>query len=1410
MLNLKRKTVKETVEQDIYSVRFQDAILDALAAVISSEDIDKSTSAVVSAAGRAFGGDAFLFRRSGEKAVLTSYSSERFSEIGALLRKTGVRITADNIPLVGGREKIFELPFVEFDGPFALLGDMITSAACRKIQNELQFSFVTCASAKIETSDLSLLLLLTEKPPTLRRDVARFMFLLTAAYQISSLKSRLHELETNFDEQFVRLKKEISEKESEHLSLFQNMTLAAAVLDERGVITEANPALKTIAVADPVGQSFASLVNEESRREFIEFILGLTPGAGSTRSLVIGEKHYKAYVVVKEGRPEGAGGASVYLVDDSAEVALKRELGETIDALRRENESSQRNASDIRNYSEALVRESRLPLLVISEGKIASVSRAMSGLFEVAVGEALDDFKARHGLEFSAIEGAGSEAIDKLGRSFSVFMWDVEGKRFLGFEEISELRKVERQLRRSKAEADRLFNGFLPAAAVTNDRISRWNDMFGTTFRDFLETEKNFDAFLQYLGESPAAFKSELGGSSIVMRMCRTVDRKYVNLSAASLEDTIFLFLEDITEQENLKQQLRATQGLLSSAVESSVDEPLFIVENGVARAMNIAARSKLSIVLDEPVDTRKVLSGLGISGSDDVGEVGGNYYRVETASIGNAVVYRFRNVNMEVAQRAEMEKLRRRQVILRELAAAERFEDILKSLGELMAGDNFVDAKVIGAGTLNLAKQTGDVYLMTMASGRIEPSLSLSLGESDIAAVKQGGVIPQVEVPDTTFMNVVSPGASELIVRATTVGEVSGFASVAIVGPAPSHQYVDDIGRILESASSVAAGLHARRAAERKFEESGKITRAIVGLTGLGEGSFEDIARKTIDLLRQVYGAEAAGVYSTEGPSMTQVASNGALPSSLSVPALRFGTVMPANQLESAGVKAAEGYFFAVKSRRQKLALVFNFSALPPSASELSAVSSVSLDMLDSRMAADEQTRVSERLLGSSKFMSEFMTRLTNSANVDDVLKLLGESLAERDKESKVSVAADAAVTRSGRPMELIEKDENGAAIFEADFVNVGLGILSVRCAREPMCRIIVGLSIDKIRGIFAMKLPAAQNEVASLRSRLDGSREDYSRLRDSIEKIPASLRNARISIDNALSRLSFVQGNDQLIQEIRLQLAAAAKEVSADIDSSSRSQDELFDAVRMAIMETAAPGQPRVRNFDSSVLTEFRVDQAAFDLLKDLFANFVLSSGAADCEVLMMTAQPSPNESAEGKGRHIGVRLTSTGGVSLRDDGVRASSSIQTLVSNLEKLGYIADTRALGNELTIDVCEVKPAESHLPGTLNAILVEDDKNLVEEESQMLLRVFSRLKVAGDAVEAAKILENEKFAAAFIDLSLPSINGRELCRQIKTSQPECVTVLLTNREGEEKSEGVDFMSLRPLREEDIRGFIKAV
>ncbi len=1412
MLNLKKSKSSETINTASHHARFQEAFFAALSETIFTDRPDNIVGSIVSAVGKAFDCHSFLFSRSGGTAALTAYSADNPKQIADSFKNAGIRLSTDKIPLTGGRKKAFEEKFTEFDEIFQLLGDMTTSAACRKLQRELGAGLVAAASVKTDASELALLLLLREKPPALREDLGRFVFLLKAASHLSEVKSRLQTLQNRFDEQLVKLKGELREKESSHLHLFNEMALAAAVLDERGIIVEANEALTRLAGpgVEPQGQSFSSLVDEDARQGFIEFLVGIGAGESRPTSVVMSGKHFKTYVVTRKKPDGGRGLSAVYLSDDTSDIELRNELGRTIDALRSENEALKKSVGEAREFSEESVRGAALPVMAVSNGIVSVLSRPVREMFDVKEGQQVGEFLSSNGLVIpTALEG-DREVVDNRGRAFSVAHWDIAGISFYAFRDVSGFKKIEEELRKSAMESERLFNSFLPTAAVSGGKLSRWNEMFESLFKEFLSTDRSFDGFLRYLGESPESFKSELRAGEIVMRMCRTTDRKYLNARASVTEDATFLFLEDITEQEVLKQQLRGAQGMLGNLLESFVDDPVFVLESGIVRAANVAARNKLSIRLDESIDPTKILAGIGISRPEDTGELNGRFYKVENIPVGNTQVYRFRPVSQEVGQRAEIEKLKRRNVIMRDLPSADKFEGILKSLSDLLAAELYSGAKVIGTGTLHTSRGTADVFLLTAASGRMEPSLSLSLTESDVTVARHGGAFSGIEIPDSTLMNVVSAGDSRLLLQSTAVGDVLGFASISFPSSGVQSQYMDELAPVLKAASSVAAGLYARMSAERRFEESGKVTRAVVGLTGMGDGSFDEYSRHVTDLVRHVFAAESAGVYALVGTAMSLVISNGNLPKELSLPATKFGALVPANQLESPDMKGAEGLYFAVKSRRQLLVLLLRFIAVSPSISELNAVASVSLDMLEGRKSSEEQAKIAAQLLENSKIMSEFMMKLSKAGTPEAVVKVLADSLSAKMKESSVVLSPGNAGTEASRPMELVEKDGEGSGLYEADFASVGMGLLSVKSAGDPLSSTMVGLSVDKIKSIFAMRLPALQAESSVLRSRLDRAKEEQASLRESIENIPVSLRNARIAIDNVLSRLSFVQGEDKILQEIRLHLAAAAKEMSVDLDSSSKRQDELFEAVRTALINSAGTGSvktpTRIKSFETSSLAEFRVDQSTFDLLRDLLSNVVLVSGLKECDVLAATSQPGPGDAAEGKGKRVGLRLTGAENETVDQEQIEGSASIRALVGKIEKLGYTVEADVQANVMTFEIFESRPAEGANAGVISALLVEDDKHLVEEESRNILLVFPRLKVAGDAVEAAKLFRTEKFSVAFVDLSLPSINGRELCGQLKKAHPDCTTVLLTNREGEEKSEGVDYISLRPLESDTITRF----
>ncbi len=1422
-LNSRRKSISRQSMDDPFAEKFRKIFFSTLSEIIAADELDKSFSAIANGIMETFDGSVFIFRRNGESAGLIRYAANDLDRISSLFVKLGLKLDVNAIPLRGGRVKVFASGYNEFEDPFPLIGDLATSAACRKIQNELKLNLISTTSVKTESGDYLMVLLLPARIHDVRSYIGQFGSLLNYAVYLSNLKKKLADFEKKFDEQFIRMKNEFLEKEGTHVRLYDDMPIPAAVLDESGIVVEANQALKGLfgEKVEAIGQPFSIIIDEEDRQKFVEILLNLKIEKDSIFPLVVSEKHFKARIIAITEKNQ----VVVYLLDETAGVNLRVELERTIDGLRKESEFADKLVGEERKHSADIVRNSLLPVIAVLDGKIESASESARQNFSIAEGESLNEFSSRNKVPALSTSEAAFEMRVSDGRTFAGSQWESGGYRYFAFNDVSELKKAENDIRRFSNESGKLFNGILPVARVRENKIVEWNDLFGTLLKDFLALDKGFDAFLRYLSEYPDSIKSELQSNNEVKRTCRTTDRKSLNVCFSPVESSVFIFIEDITEQENLKQHLRNTQNLLANSIEFFSEEPIFVLENGMVSAANLAARNKLDIKLDEALNVDSLFTGIGAMDRSSAVKLDGKFFRIENATLNNSTVFHFRTVTEEIAQRAEINRLKLRHDLLKELATSDRYEDILTNLKETLGND--YSPKLICAGILYAARESADVYLLTVSTGKIEPSLSLSLSPSDMSFVEHGGKFSKIELPDTTFLNIISSGASMLAIESTSVGDARGFASVALAEEFQSdssisgssgrkeiieRQVVDEISKVLEVASSTAVDIHTRSSAQRKFEESGKVTRALVGLTGISDGSFNEISRRAVDLLKQVFGADSIGVYFIDGPALTLSAANGNLPNSVPIPGIKFGLMVPAPQLISdlSLVKgnemiSSEGIYFVLKSRQQKLALMFKFIGIPPAPSELNAVSSIALDLLESKRATETHAKVASNLSDESKSVYDFITGLSRGANPQDVIKILGDSLIQRNKDSTVLITAEANPESPAKPLEAVRKEEEGHAVYEANFLSFGIGIIKIRTSIDSFSRMMVDLAIDKLRSLLALKLPAAQSESVGLQNKLDRAQSDLSSLRDSVDKIPASLRNARIEIDGVLSRLAFVQGDEKIIQEIKIRLASASKELSIDLDSSYVNQDAIFEKIREGVMEHADAGK-RIRSFDISVLTEFRAEFSISELIKDLFVNFIITSEAPDCEALMMTAQPSPNELASGKGKHINIRLAVKEGVVLHEDKVKRNESINTLVNKIERMGYQIDIRTIGNEFTMDVCEIKNTSS--PKEESAILVEDDRALLEEESQSLLHIFSHLKVARDAVEAAKIFESEKFGAAFIDLSLPSINGIELCQQIKKAQPECITILLTNREGEEKSNGVDHIMLRPMNEETVRSLVK--
>ena len=1388
------------------STKFRDNFFKTLASVQFETNPDKCLDTISDGISLSFDSDTFILRRSDTAAQLVAYSSARTDEISTALQKSGIRFDAHKIPISGERAKLFETGFIEAVDIFPLIDDLVTVASARKLQHDLKFASIVSASVKTDTDNYLVFLLLPVRIPGLKFELGQFLQLIRLGLDLTQVRQKLKGFEERFDEQFISARNELKAKESAHLAVFSEMTIPAALIDERGVITEANDALAKIFPegTKPVGQALSMVLDEENRRHFLEVIMTASSKADAETNVKVGGKSFKVHVVPPKLTVDGPRNIAVYFVDETPIVNLRQELERTIDSLKSDNQHSSQMLTEEKDHASDMIRNAPFAVLKVVEGNINVYSGAAASVLKLSANEPLADFISTNGfVQFPESEGS-FETTDGEGRTFAVDSWNSAGSSLYAFRELTESKEKDRTIASLSLDSDKLFDGTLPTAAVKDNLIVRWNTPFGNLFGEIVSSDKTLEGFLRYLGEPPGAFLAELQTSGTITRDCRTKDKKYLDVRAVrSTGNAAFVFVTDLTEQENAKQALRATQNLLSNAVESFSDEPFFIVESGMVTAANMAARTKLNLKLDEPFDGAAVLSTVGFSSENGTVELGGIVHRMNTSVFGNATVYRFEEMSQQIEHLSEIERLKIRQGIVRDMSTSSQYEELLANLFEIVKNDKVENTRLICTGVVQTSKDLADVYLLAVQEERTEPALTLSLTSDDLFLLERGGSFAKEELPDSTFMNVISGNSARLMLASSSAGDSRGFASIAFQVGEISGQVETEVTSVLETGSSVALSIATRVSAERKFESTDKVTRALVGLTGIGEDSFDEAARKYVDLLRHVFSTESVGIYVASGATLSQAAINGSLPSTLSVPNLRFGSLVTGGQLEGDEQKSSEGFYFAVKSRKQNLALVFKIIGIPPAPSELNAIGSIALDLLEARKGSEIQSQKTGALQDESRMLNDYMVKLARATKIQEVIDILRATLADRYPDVKVN--SEDTYDDSIEPLALAEKADPPS--FRANFSNFGFGILTVKCVVDQFSRGIVGSAVDKIRSLLAAKLPAAQRENEVIRMQLDRTKTDYSTLQESVDKVPAAMRHARIEIDNVLSRLPFVQGEENLMQEIKLHLASAAKEISFDMDSSTRNQDEIFAAVRMAVMERGETSG-KFKDIDISVLTEFRVPAATFDMLKDLFVNFIVIAAVNDSEISMMTAQPSPGEAASGKGKHISVRITAPHGNVYHDDAVNSNSSIKTLMNDLSKLGYDLDTRALGNELTLDVCEIKSIDTSQQQSMSALLVEDDKVLAYDESQKLIRLFSLLKVAGDAVEAAMVLDSASFNIAFVDLSLPSINGKELCQQIKQSQPGCVTVLLTNREGEERSEGVDHIMQRPIDETVVRKYLK--
>jgi CheY-like chemotaxis protein len=120
-----------------------------------------------------------------------------------------------------------------------------------------------------------------------------------------------------------------------------------------------------------------------------------------------------------------------------------------------------------------------------------------------------------------------------------------------------------------------------------------------------------------------------------------------------------------------------------------------------------------------------------------------------------------------------------------------------------------------------------------------------------------------------------------------------------------------------------------------------------------------------------------------------------------------------------------------------------------------------------------------------------------------------------------------------------------------------------------------------------------------------------------------------------------------------------------------------------------------------------------------------------------------------------------------------------------------------------------------------NILLVDDDKDTCASMSDIFLDVGYTVDIANDGPGALELSGLHHYRLALLDYNMPDMDGLELCRRLKKSQPSLVVALITAfssiatttaaaEAGVRRSflKPVNFSVLMPLVEEVVNGRVE--
>ncbi|MGC8594450.1 MAG: PAS domain-containing protein [Candidatus Kryptoniota bacterium] len=1416
--NLRQKvlTFLRVSEQDI--MRFNRALLGTLPQVLEAENLKDGYEKIIKGLKSAFDCDAIILERRGDSIAIISYDVADQGKVSDLLIKAGVLSNNGLIPLSESRRKLFAYDYIEFEDPFELLSDMTTSAASRKIKKEMGFARIAAAKAGAAGSH-SLLILARQAEQINKERLTAFAALIGSHLVLSSIRNEFEEFRTKFEDELEAAKRAFRVEEAFHQFIFEKMPIPAVLLDKKGFVIELNQSFEHVFGNDFKGNSLFGLPAEKYKDKFAAWLVALD-SPPEAFEFEFREKSFRALKVAGFKRQSLVEDA-VFFIDITRENSIERELESMLGAATSELESTRKILEEERAFSESLLKDSAVPLIGIREGVIEIVSDRASEILSIPDGRQVADFVQANGFSEFDTSKEHFETRDKKNRFYKVRCWNAGSYRLAAFNDVTEEIRLLEELKESDGNFKSIFEHSMPAAIAKGGEFEKWNQGFYELFKETLSAENSLSSFYRFLGESPEEIDYGLEPGRPVRRLCKSIDGRTIELGIVKRGNGTFVLARDLTEVEMLKQNLRVSASRISALLESMYDEPVIIVENEKVINTNYAAREKLGIYQDAEVDVNAVLNPMRVSGEEDLYYISDKFYKLESSKVQNIFIYRLRNATGEVKNKELLKTHRDRETLMTRLVLSENYTQVLSCLKDLSANifETYRERslpKVVGIGLGEISKGFAEVYLYSSYTGKIDPPLSLTLTDDDKSFITRSGKVSRSDVPDTTFGNVLSISEAGGIFNSSASDGTAGFAFASFTGLV-SGELVSDLNGIFGAAASVALGLFTKANESLHSVQTGKLLHAISGLSSMASLPSEQLMKFSFEFLKSEYGCNGVAYYELEDSGYRLTADTGGFLKSLSIDLLKFGIYFSGLQSVPLCEGGAGDLFFAVQSHSKNSLLLVQLGKQIPAPFELTAVSEAIIELTEFKRLSERESAINADLNRRKNYFEDYINRLTLLTSDRDVLSILEETLYKMYGDSTVEVIPGEVNYRNSDSLYISKENVEGKkVIYTVDMTAIKGYVLKVSTIDGEYTSSVINLAADRIGSLAAVEMSRLQMDINNLRRDAELARSETLKLRASVEKVPFAIKHARIEIDRALAGLSSIRPDNEALRASKLHLAAALKEISLDMVESGYSLEELVSEVRKKLSDDTVSG--RIRRFNLAAGADFKMDAVTFDILKDIFVSSVKSLPQRELDILVESfilpgkVSVDSGEPIEKTRRKLQINIKSiqldetSNDISENRDAEQRDfiptegTSIRMMATRLERLGYDVEITGNDSQLQLSITENigKAVKEQISKSGSALLVEDDRSLSEEESLVLLEKFEQLRVVHDAIEAEKLLRGEMFSYAFVDLSLPSISGRELCLQIKTHQPQCFTVLLTNREDEEKSDGIDEIVVRPL------------